>query len=63
MKSPQSLLFSKLNKLSFLSLSLEKMCPSPLISFVPLLWLLQKLHLFPELQDPDLDSVLQMGPL
>ena len=40
MRSPYSLLFSRLNKPNSLSLSLQERCSSPLITFVALLWTL-----------------------
>ena len=46
MRSPQSLLFSMLNKPSSLNLSSEERCSSPLIILVFLLWNLSKSSVF-----------------
>ena len=46
MRSPQSLLFSKLKKPSSLNLSSQESCSSPLIVFVALLWTHSKSSMF-----------------
>ena len=65
MRSPQSFLFSKLNKPSSLSLSLYERCSSPMTG-APALWSsswcpqdpLYQLYIFLMLGTPDLDTVL-----
>jgi len=63
MRSPQSLLFPKLNKLNSLSLSStgEVLQPSDHLSSPPL-DPLQQLQILPVLGAPGLDKVLQMRP-
>ena len=62
MRSPQSLLFSRLKKPCSFSLSSGERCSNPLIIYVALLWAFSKSLTFPVLETPDSDIVLQMGP-
>ena len=61
-RSPLSLLFSRLNKLSREPVIVgEVLQPSDHLCGSPL-YPLQKVNIFPVLEDPDLDAILQTGP-
>jgi len=59
-RSPQSLLFTRLNNPNSLSLSSQERCSSPQHFSGPPLDPLQQLYVFPVLGAPELDAGLQM---
>ena len=61
MRSPYSVLFSRLNKPSSLCQSSQGRCSSLLIIFVALHWTLPNSSVLLALGIPDLDIILQMG--
>ena len=60
MRSPGSLLFSRLNKPSSFSLSSQEKCSSPLIIFIAILWTRSKSPTS-VLRAPNLNTVFQPG--
>ena len=62
-RSPRSLLFSRLNRHNSLRLSSYERCSIPLINFAALLWTRSNrpVHVFPVLRAPELDTVLEEG--